>query len=176
MASIQQSLNQLIGAGAGAAITSSYFIKQSPSYQARQADKGASAVEQTIERGAYENAADPIAEQERLQQKVHDLREQAYTLKPTHARGEALYKATGALADTQMNRRQSKETAESNLMERLITAIDSRRNQNAGLEERKVSLREAMNTIMDSDLTRSKFRAFTNDEFHRLMKKGVDLD
>ena len=90
MASIQQSLNQLLGATAGAATMGSYMYRQSGTYQARKAEKAATELEKTS-RQYEENIKGKMTEEQGktiidLDKGVSELRKDALMSKPNEKR------------------------------------------------------------------------------------------
>lgn len=103
MASIQQSLNQLLGVVAGTATAGSYILRQTPGYKARQVEEGVKNInkqfslqgERTIEE------ATPEARERALKagEKAVSLREEALNLAPTAERLANVEKAETSLKE-----------------------------------------------------------------------------
>lgn len=101
MASIQQSLNQLLGAVAGATTAGSYIYRQTPGYQARKAEKGVESINKQFSLqgdGTIEEAT-PEARERALKagEKAMSLREEALNLAPNAKRLENVEKAEASL-------------------------------------------------------------------------------
>lgn len=136
MASIQQSLNQLLGAAAGVATAGSYLYRQTPGYQARQYDKEAKAGEALIESGSsefYENSEDFYKEQTRQAEEVLKAREKAYKTKPTVDRHEEYIRATKEYSDRLQEQR---EFAEQAGLDRLTKSTEAQTTQRQALKDR----------------------------------------
>lgn len=93
MASIQQSLNQLLGAAAGTATAGSYMYRQSGTYQAQKAGLAAKKLDKTLK--DYEKNIEGKMTEEQgktiidLSKEVSDMRKDALMSKPTKTRAEA---------------------------------------------------------------------------------------
>ena len=93
MASIQQSLNTLLGAAAGAATAGSYMYRQSGTYQAQKAGSAAKKLDKTLK--DYEKGIEGKMTEEQgktiidLSKEVSDMRKDALMSKPTQKRAEA---------------------------------------------------------------------------------------
>lgn len=91
MASIQQSLNQLLGAATGAATVGSYMYRQSNFYKAGMAEKSAKTIEKTLEANKEDLAKMTPAQREahlKRQKLATEKRAEAGTLYPTKKRAE----------------------------------------------------------------------------------------
>ena len=101
MASIQQSLNALMGSALGAATVGSYMYRQTPGFQAKQIEKGVDKINKqfalhgnnTIEQATPEDRARLLQAGE----KGVELREKAFEMAPTAKRLENITKAEGSL-------------------------------------------------------------------------------
>lgn len=167
MASIQQSLNQLLGAAAGAATAGSYMYAHHPGTQARQADKAAATImkdreglinERTSKLASGAIEKDGITEKAliKTEENLRDLQEgfahKAYSLSPTADRARSIMRLERGKAARQI-------FAEQNSAERLNQQTQSTRDMLAGLLERK-------------DLLSAKKRGQLNDIYHTIDKKG----
>lgn len=135
MASIQQSLNQLLGATAGVATAGSYMVRQSSRYQARQADKQADAIREFLDRGATEFAENPEEKTEELMSEELALREKALKLGPSVKRHNKLVAGYEEMTDVKAIHRQG--IAESEALQRQEQKIMSARNMLEALQQRK---------------------------------------
>lgn len=102
MTSIQQSMNQMLSAVAGASTVGAYMIRGSKWYKAGQADKSAEAVEKTLD-ATEEDIAKMTPEQREAHIKRQELatqqRAEAGTLYPTRDRAEKVKASYQQLAD-----------------------------------------------------------------------------
>lgn len=102
MASIQQSMNQLLGAVAGATTAGTYMYRQSNTYKAGVAEKSARTIEKTL--GATE---EDIANMTSAQREAHlkrqelatEKRAEAGTLRPSKKRAEGISASYQQLAE-----------------------------------------------------------------------------
>lgn len=93
MASIQQSMNQLLGAVAGAGTMGAYMIRGSNWYKAGQADKSAETIEKTLNVSEEDLAKMTPAQREahlKRQELATEKRAEAGTLYPTRKRAEGI--------------------------------------------------------------------------------------
>jgi hypothetical protein len=100
MASIQQSLNQLLGAVAGTATATSYLVRQTPGYKARKAEQGVENINKqfSLQKGTIEEATPEARERAlRAGEKAVSLREEALNLAPNAERLENVEKAETSL-------------------------------------------------------------------------------
>ena len=101
MASIQQSMNALVGSALGAATTGSYFYRQSSGYQAKQLEKGVEKINKqfglqgnkTIQEASPEERARLL----KAGEKGIELREKAFEMAPNAKRLENISKAEKSL-------------------------------------------------------------------------------
>ena len=198
MASIQQSMNQLLGAVAGASTAGAYLYRQTPSYKARQYDKEAKAGQAIIESGQsefYENNADFYEAQSRQAGDVLRATESAYKTKPSEARHEAYIKATKEYSDRLQEQReytaeaeqraqaqvQAQDQAEQNALARLEARSEKRRGMIEGVWQRKDIVRnnewqrglaQSMDTPGDASRDRLKMATITRDVKFKERHKG----
>lgn len=101
MASIQQSLNQLLGVVAGTATAGSYIYRQTPGYKARQLEEGVENINKqfSLQGGKTIEEATPEARARALKagEKAVSLREEALNLAPTAERLANVEKAETSL-------------------------------------------------------------------------------
>lgn len=101
MASIQQSLNQLLGVVAGTATAGSYIYRQTPGYKARQLEEGVENINKqfSLQGGKTIEEVTPEARERALKagEKAVSLREEALNLAPTAERLENVEKAETSL-------------------------------------------------------------------------------
>lgn len=101
MASIQQSLNQLLGVVAGTATAGSYMYRQTPGYKARQVEEGVKNINKqfSLQGGKTIEEITPEARERALKagEKAVSLREEALNLAPTAERLENVEKAETSL-------------------------------------------------------------------------------
>lgn len=93
MASIQQSMNQLLGAVAGASTMGAYMVRGSNWYKAGQAEKSAKTIEKTLNASEEELAKMTPAQREahlKRQQLATEKRAEAGTLYPTEERAKGI--------------------------------------------------------------------------------------
>ena len=129
MASIQQSMNALVGSALGAATTGSYFYRQSSGYQARQLEKGVEKInkqfslhgDKTIQEASPEERAHLL----KAGEEGTKLRERAFEMAPTTKRLENLSNAEGSLktlkqviAEVEEREKEEREAAEREAAER----------------------------------------------------------
>lgn len=103
MASIQQSLNQLISSTAGLATAGTYLYSQSPEYKARQKEKGVGNINKQfqLQKDQTIQGATPEVRERLLKagEKGVSLREEALDLAPSAQRLENLSKAEASLKE-----------------------------------------------------------------------------
>lgn len=101
MASIQQSLNQMLGATAGAATALTYMHRQTPGYQAKQLEKGVEKINKQFnlqgEKTLQEATPEERARMLRAGEEATKLREEALKIAPTPKRLENIEKAETSL-------------------------------------------------------------------------------
>ena len=147
MASIQQSLNQLLGATAGTFTAGSYMIRQSPEFRAKQLDEGAKDVQKQVTNliNDLENIPkeDSIAHKAQTQaitklaEKRRDLVERAFDTSPTFDRAKKLAGAERGRVIKAERDKMKQEYAEKNAISRLETRSMTARNMLEALKERK---------------------------------------
>lgn len=101
MASIQQSLNQLLGATAGVATAGAYMYRQTPGYQAKQLERGVEKINKQFnlqgEKTLQEATPEERARMLRAGEEATKLREEALKIAPTPKRLENIEKAETSL-------------------------------------------------------------------------------
>ena len=148
MASIQQSMNALMGSALGIATAGSYMYRQSHTYKDKLAEKEANSLQTILDEGQYEalNPEKTLKEQETLQKGVVEARKEAYKLKPTTERHNKLFDAYGALGDTQTliteEEARKKVIAEEKALSRLADKINAQTAQQEARKDRFDMLRE----------------------------------
>ena len=147
MASIQQSLNQLLGATAGVATAGSYMVRQSPEFRAKQLDKGATEVQKQVTN--LINDLDKIPQEDSIQHKAQtqaiakiaekrrDIVERAFDTSPTFDRAKKLAVAERGRVIKAERDRMKQEYAEQNSISRLETRSMTARNMLEALQQRK---------------------------------------
>lgn len=144
MASIQQSLNQLLGAAAGAATAGSYMIRQSAGYQAKQEanrlENRAERLQQYSEGIDVEDLGEAYGKSRELQ--IEAAMIDPKKMVPSHddpskkvTRAERAHQLLGEIAAE--NRAANKAKAESEAVSRLETRSMTAREMLTALQERK---------------------------------------
>ena len=140
MASIQQSLNQLLGATAGVATAGSYMYRQSNKYQASQLEKKAERLQEFTEGIDVADTGEAYDESRKLQIEAAKLdpnkkvaSHDDFSKKITRAeRARELYEEIA-----EENRANAKRKAEANAVQRQEQKIMTARNMLEALKERK---------------------------------------
>ena len=138
MTSIQQSMNQMLGAVAGATTMGAYMYRQSDTFKAKQYDKEAKSAQDIMDSGQsefYENDADFYEAQKQQAEELLKAREKAYKTKPDEKRHEAYIKATKEYSDRVQEQRDY--MAEQNAISRLEKRSMTAREMLSALQERK---------------------------------------
>lgn len=151
MASIQQSMNQLLGAAAGAATAGAYMTRQSDWYKAKQADKAVENINESLALQNNRSMEDLSETEENYLLNTADtavgLREQALTTAPTAERAALLHRA-------QTTAQGLKNTIELQRAERTIREVLLGDDLRAGKKDQTLEYQKALETVRD----KSKYR------------------
>lgn len=152
MASIQQSMNALVGSALGAATTGSYFYRQSPEFRAKQLDKGAKEVQEQVvnlindlEKIPEGDSISHKAQNQaivKLAEKRRGLVEQAFDTSPTFDRAKKLAGAERGRVIKAERDRMKQEYAEKKALESLTNKVDTQMEQKQAYKDRLDTLRE----------------------------------
>lgn len=132
MASIQQSMNQLLGAVAGATTAGTYMYRQSDAFKARQAERGVASInkqfalhkDQTIAEASPEERARLLEAGKRGVQ----LREKAFETKPTAKRLEKIRKAEGSLETLEQGITEAEKAEQAEATAEAVTQAQAQEN------------------------------------------------
>lgn len=136
MASIQQSLNQLLGAAAGAATAGSYMIRQSDMYKAAQLDKKAEKLEE------YTEAID-VEDEGEAYEESRQARVEAAKLSPTKKRTERAMEIFGERVEEEaFPKRQEVKRAQQTVREMILS-----QEMYGARDQQTLKFQEALETI-----------------------------
>lgn len=161
MASIQQSLNQLLGAAAGVATAGSYLYRQTPGYQGKQAIKTA----ENLLTVSKEIVADDLEEGTKVAEEAVAAARKGYSLKRSN-------KAENTYFDALSNLQDYKEALE------MIEPKQKQAEQNAitRIQKQTMTHREMFEGLLArKELLSAKEHGQLDTMYHRHLKKG-ELD
>lgn len=174
MASIQQSLNQTLGALAGAATAGAYMYRQTPHYQARVSANEA----ENLLKVSKEATADNLEEAEIVAEEAATRARKAYTLNPSAKHQNLYFDTLSNLEDYQQR------YAEVRGVRRLGDQITSKTSLITGFEQRKEALSRkgepgwadnltaALDAPGDTSRDRLKLATITRDIRYKEKHKG----
>lgn len=187
MASIQQSLNQLLGVVAGTATAGSYILRQTPGYKARQVEEGVKNInkqfslqgEKTIEESTPEARARAL----KAGEKAVSLREEALNLAPTAERLENVEKAETSLKtlkegiskaeEKEKKEAEAKEKAEAETEERDMDLAEQLSQNNKMAREEKQASQTIRNYIAMNDKITSQ--AVQTQNYQEALRKRQQM-